>query len=92
MSRISSHLQRHPKSGIYYFRLAVPERLRSAICKREIKRSLRTGLRSEVTLAAMHCFVQAQELFKRVGGETRTEKHRKVEEKSVPEWQLITVS
>lgn len=66
MSQISTHLQRHHNSGIYYFRLTVPEQLRPAIGKREIKTSLRTGLRSEATLIAMACYLDAQKLFHRI--------------------------
>ncbi len=33
---------KHPKSGIYYLRIAVPDDLRASIGKREIKKSLNT--------------------------------------------------
>ena len=33
---------KHPKTGIYYFRKAVPDDLRAIIGKREEKRSLQT--------------------------------------------------
>lgn len=43
MIRTSFFLQRHPKSGIIYFRRAIPKRFRSAFSgKAEVKRSLQT--------------------------------------------------
>ncbi|SDR08945.1 hypothetical protein SAMN05519103_00696 [Rhizobiales bacterium GAS113] len=33
---------KHPETGVYYFRKAVPDHLREALGKREEKRSLRT--------------------------------------------------
>ena len=33
---------KHPKTGVYYFRKAVPDDLRGIICKREVKISLGT--------------------------------------------------
>jgi Domain of unknown function (DUF6538) len=36
------HLWKHPQSGIFYFRQAVPEEHRPAVGKREIKFSLHT--------------------------------------------------
>lgn len=38
---------KHPKTGIYQFRMAVPEDLRALVGKRELKRSLRTRNRTE---------------------------------------------
>jgi len=75
MPQIFSHLQRHTSSGIFYFRLTVPERLRFAMGKREIKQSLRTGLRSEAVLAAMRCYLKAQELFQQLE-DTMTERRK----------------
>ncbi|WP_462147442.1 DUF6538 domain-containing protein [Pseudoalteromonas gelatinilytica] len=44
---ITASPQRHPKSGIYYFRMGVPKDLRSTIGKREFKASLGTTNLSE---------------------------------------------
>ncbi len=37
-----TYLLRHPKTGVYYFRRAVPDDLRSIIGKTAIKKSLAT--------------------------------------------------
>jgi hypothetical protein len=37
-----TYLQKHPKTGVYYFRRAVPPELRQAVGKSEWKRSLKT--------------------------------------------------
>ena len=42
MLRLPSYLQRHPGSGIYYFRIAIPKSVASQLKQREWKRSLRT--------------------------------------------------
>lgn len=42
MARRILRLWKHPKSGIFYFRQAVPENLRPTVGRREIKFSLRT--------------------------------------------------
>lgn len=49
---------KHPKSGIYWFRMAVPERHRTAVGKREIKQTLDT--RSEVQARLKHASLLAQ--------------------------------
>jgi hypothetical protein len=36
---VMSYLQRHPKTGVYWFRRAVPPKLRGVIGKREWKES-----------------------------------------------------
>lgn len=41
MTLTTAYLQRHP-SGIYYFRIAIPQTLKSLIKQRELKQSLRT--------------------------------------------------
>ena len=65
MFRIPAHIQRNPRSGVFYFRLTVPERLRHIIKLREIKRSLRTGLRADALLFAQKYYYETQLLFKR---------------------------
>ncbi len=65
MFRIPAHLQRNPQSGVFYFRLTVPERLRHIVGKREFKKSLGTGKRSEaVMLAQKHYYASKLLLLK----------------------------
>lgn len=63
MLRIPAHLQRNPQSGFFYFRLTVPERLRHIVGRREVKKSLRTGRRSEAVVLAQRLYAQTYELF-----------------------------
>lgn len=65
MFRISAHLQRHPSSGIFYFRIAIPTRLRDTLGKREIKKSLGTGVRAEAIVEAQRLYVKTHDLFRR---------------------------
>ena len=65
MFRISAYLHRHPDSGIFYFRLTIPPHLRHTIGKREIKKSLETGLRADAIPKAHQCYVEAHKLFQR---------------------------
>ncbi len=46
-----SRLFKHPKTGVYYFRKAVPDDLRAIIGKREEKISLRTKTPADAKLA-----------------------------------------
>lgn len=46
MGRLMPQPWKHPKTGMYWFRKAVPERLRAVVGKREIKFSLRTQRRT----------------------------------------------
>jgi len=55
--------QRNPRSGVFYFRLTVPEHLRHIVGRREIKRSLRTGLRAEAVVLAQRLYVESRSLF-----------------------------
>jgi integrase len=70
MFRVFAHLQRHPSSGIFYYRIAVPAHLRDTVGKREIKKTLGTGLRAEAILKAQRLHVETCELL------TRLEKKR----------------
>lgn len=63
MFRLFAHLQRNSQSGIFHFRLTVPERLRHIVGRREIKKSLRTGVRSEAIVLAQKCYYDAQVMF-----------------------------
>lgn len=49
---------KHPKTGIYYFRKGVPEHLRAAIGKREVKISLGTRVADEAR--ELHASIAAQ--------------------------------
>jgi hypothetical protein len=66
MFRIFAHLQRHPSSGIFYFRIAIPAHLRDTLGKREIKKTLGTGLRAEAILKAQRLYLETQNLFQRM--------------------------
>lgn len=57
---------KHPKSGIYWFRMAVPERHRVAMGKREVKETLRT--RSEIQARLKHAakLTEVTSLFARL--------------------------
>ena len=80
MFRISAYLQRHSESGIFYFRLTVPSHLRHAIGKREIKKSLNTGLRADAIPKVHQCYVEAHKLFQRA--EKRMDTPRKKTEEA----------
>lgn len=66
MFRIFSHLQQHPSSGIFYFRIAIPAHLRDTLGKLEIKKTLGTGLKSEAIIRAQRLFLETQNLFQRM--------------------------
>lgn len=66
MFRVFAHLQRHPSSGIFYYRIAIPAHLRDTLGKREIKKTLGTGLRAEAILKAQRLHVETCELFRRL--------------------------
>ncbi len=73
--------QRHPKSGIYYFRMGVPKDLRSIIGKREFKTSLGTTNPSEAKRLYSDHYQQALhqlELAKlKVSGQANTDLNHK---------------
>ncbi len=79
MFRISAHLQRHPLSGIFYFRIIVPTHLKLIIRKTEIKKSLGTGLKSEALIMAQGIYFETCKLFQ------RAEKTMKKGSKSLPD-------
>lgn len=66
MFRVSCHLQRHSRSGIFYFRLTVPARLRHLLHKREIKKSLGTGRRAEAIPLAQGLYCKYYLLFQKL--------------------------
>ena len=57
---------KHPKSGIYWFRMGVPERHRAAIGQREIKESLRTRSEVEARLKYAAKLIEVTSLFARL--------------------------
>ena len=59
---------KHPKSGVYYFRKVVPERLRPLVGKREIKVSLNTKSLREAKLRYPEAAAQAGLLLQRAEG------------------------
>ena len=63
MFRVFAYLQQHPVSGIFYYREAVPARLQPAIGKREIKKSLGTGRKTEAIRLAQRLHVKTLDLF-----------------------------
>ena len=78
MIRVSSFLQRHPESGLLYFRLSIPPRYRAAIGRTEIKRSLGTHDKRLALPAAMQLYCEVQQLFNQLDtGATMPTKRRK---------------
>ena len=63
MFRVFAYLQQHPVSGIFYYREAVPARLQPAIGKREIKKSLGTGRKTEAIRLAQRLHIKTLDLF-----------------------------
>ena len=63
MLRVFAYLQRHPSSGIFYYRETVPARLRGVIGKTEIKKSLGTGRKTEAIRAAQLLHAETIKLF-----------------------------
>jgi hypothetical protein len=72
------HLWRHPKSGIFYFRQAVPEEHRPAVGKREIKFSLHTTDPKEAKLRYPDAAARANEILQRATGGERHLTHKQV--------------
>ena len=58
-----TYLWRHPKSGVYYFRRAVPDDLRTVIGKTMVKRSLRTKDVAEAKRRAHPIAIQTEREF-----------------------------
>jgi integrase len=50
---LPNYLKRSPKTGVFSFRMAVPEKLRSVIGKREVKQSLKTKDHRKALVMAM---------------------------------------
>ncbi len=65
MLRVFAYLQQHPVSGIFYYRETVPAHLRPALGKREIKKSLGTGRKTEAIRAAQLLHAETVKLFER---------------------------
>ena len=63
MLRLPSYLQRHPQSGIYYFRIAIPKPLAAQLKQREWKKSLRTRDPQAAKRTARLLSLQAEYLF-----------------------------
>jgi integrase len=72
------HLWKHPQSGIFYFRQAVPEERRPAVGKREIKFSLHTTDPKEAKLRYPDALARANEILQRAVGGQRHLSHREV--------------
>lgn len=69
MIRVFSFLQRHPQSGILYFRRAIPERHRSAFGgRREIKCSLRTYDKGIAVERAMGLYARLESRLNELDG------------------------
>jgi integrase len=62
MIRFPSYLQRN-SSGIFYFRIAVPDALKSRLKLREFKRSLRTHFKHEATFRAQPLALTIRHVF-----------------------------
>ena len=65
MLRVFAYLQQHPVSGIFYYRETIPAHLRPVLGKREIKKSLGTGRKTEAIRAAQLLHAKTIELFER---------------------------
>ena len=65
MTRSTAYLQRHP-SGIYYFRIAIPQALKSLLSQRELKTSLRTRDPVIAQRTAQVLALEAEHLFNRI--------------------------
>ena len=65
MLRVFAYLQQHPVSGIFYYRETVPAHLRPVLGKREFKKSLGTGRKTEAIRAAQLLHAKTIELFER---------------------------
>jgi hypothetical protein len=72
------HLWKHPQSGIFYFRQAVPEDRRPAVGKREIKFSLGTTDPKEAKLKYPDALARANEILQRAVGGQRHLSHKEV--------------
>lgn len=58
-----TNLQKHPKSGVYRFRRAVPQDLRAVLGKSEIVETLRTNDVNEAKRKAKEVGLRVDELF-----------------------------
>lgn len=67
MMRIPSYLQRN-SSGIFYFRIAVPDALKSHLNLREIKCSLRTHFKHEAIFRAQPLSLTIRHVFGQLAG------------------------
>ena len=65
MLRVFAYLQQHPVSGVFYYRETIPAHLRPVLGKREIKKSLGTGRKTEAIRAAQLLHAKTIELFER---------------------------
>ena len=65
MLRVFAYLQQHPISGIFYYRETVPAHLRPVLGKREVKKSLGTGRKTEAIRAAQLLHAETIKLFER---------------------------
>lgn len=72
------HLWKHPQSGIFYFRRAVPEEHRSAVGKREIKFTLDTKDLKEAKLRYSDAAARANDILQRAIGGQRHLTHKEV--------------
>jgi len=73
--RLPQYLIRSPKTGVFSFRLAVPAKLREAVGKREIKKSLKTADPRKALVMAMRLKDDSDRLFGSLASKTGT-KHQ----------------
>ena len=69
---------KHPKTGVYYFRKVVPERLRPLVGKREIKVSLNTKSLREAKLRYPGAVAHANLILQRAEGGAIELTHKQV--------------
>ena len=69
---------KHPKTGVYYFRKVVPERLRRVVGRREIKLSLRTKDLREAKLRYPEAAARVDQMLQRANGGTVRLTHKQI--------------
>ncbi len=73
MIRLPSYLHQHP-SGIYYFRIAIPQALKAVLKQREWKKSLRTRDPEQAKRSARVLALQVDYLLRKLEGDCMAKK------------------
>ena len=75
----TQHLHKHPVSGIYYFRIAIPKALKQKVKQREWKKSLKTRDPIEAKRTARLVTLQVEYLFNEIAQGNRMPKKPDIE-------------